>query len=349
MFGTYRTVLALFVVVQHLGGYSDIGNYAVFGFYVISGFLMTLIMHESYGYTSKGISAYALNRVLRIYPIYWISILLSLTLIGVFGSDVSSAYHHAILFPSNISDMLKNLFLFFPTLDSIRLTPPSWALTVELFFYILIGLGLSKNRNIVYSWFFFSLGYHVVNQIFCLGWDSYFTLIAASLPFSTGALIYHIKDRIQIVKRMPKSLARSFPVLLVAAIGFNWIVAYLRSDLSSVHYYINYSLCSIVVLSLAQTRDLPFINGRLDKLLGDLSYPIYLIHYQVGLLVMLLLNEIGFSVARPSTFLLVVSTPCIIVVAWIMTITLERPIEVMRSVVKAGVGRSRSAVERSAQ
>ncbi len=44
MFGTYRTYLALLVVVQHIGGIPVIGGYAVFGFYILSGYLMTLIM-----------------------------------------------------------------------------------------------------------------------------------------------------------------------------------------------------------------------------------------------------------------------------------------------------------------
>ena len=81
MFGTYRTFLALMVVAQHLGGLQAIGAYAVFGFYALSGYLMTLIMQKNYGYSPSGISKYALNRFLRIYPIYWVSIVTSVALI----------------------------------------------------------------------------------------------------------------------------------------------------------------------------------------------------------------------------------------------------------------------------
>ena len=60
------------VVVLHYGGVRYIGEYAVFGFFALSGYLMTLIMQQNYGYTVRGIGGYALNRFLRIYPIYWV-------------------------------------------------------------------------------------------------------------------------------------------------------------------------------------------------------------------------------------------------------------------------------------
>jgi len=84
MFGTYRTLLALMVVALHLGGLS-MGGYAVFGFYVLSGYLMTLIMQNNYGYSALGFYKYALNRFLRIYPIYWVSIVFSAILVWYFG------------------------------------------------------------------------------------------------------------------------------------------------------------------------------------------------------------------------------------------------------------------------
>ena len=51
MFGTYRTALAMMVVMLHYAKLAYIGNYAVFGFFALSGYLMTFIMHKNYGYT----------------------------------------------------------------------------------------------------------------------------------------------------------------------------------------------------------------------------------------------------------------------------------------------------------
>ena len=144
MFGLYRTLLALLVVAQHIGGIPNVGCYAVFGFYCLSGYLMTLIMHENYGFSLSGTYKYAVNRVLRIYPIYWLSVLLTLSLIWLYSPSELSDYHAAMYLPEDFVGILKNIFIFFPFRESPILTPPSWALTVELFFYVLIGLGLSQ-------------------------------------------------------------------------------------------------------------------------------------------------------------------------------------------------------------
>ena len=82
MFGVLRTTLALMVMAFHLfAGIAPLGKYAVFGFYVISGYLMTLVMNDTYGHTWSGRYAFALNRLLRLYPQYWAAATFSIVLI----------------------------------------------------------------------------------------------------------------------------------------------------------------------------------------------------------------------------------------------------------------------------
>jgi peptidoglycan/LPS O-acetylase OafA/YrhL len=61
MFGTYRTYLALIVVVHHLLSVPVIGHYAVHGFFILNGYLMTYIMCRPYGFTANGIKTFAIN------------------------------------------------------------------------------------------------------------------------------------------------------------------------------------------------------------------------------------------------------------------------------------------------
>ena len=72
-----------------------------------------------------------------------------------------------------------------------------------------------------------------------------------------------------------------------------------------------------------------------DEIIGDLSYPIYLIHYQVGLAVMAIADSLGFNMPRPSPMLALASLPAILLVAWLITIALEHPIELLRQSIKA--------------
>lgn len=80
-------------------------------------------------------------------------------LIYSLGEDFVRDFHSSIYYPDDLASILRNLFLFFPSLEGPRLTPPSWALTVEIFFYIAIGLGLSATMFSTVLWFFLSIGY----------------------------------------------------------------------------------------------------------------------------------------------------------------------------------------------
>lgn len=263
MFGMYRTILALMVVALHLGGVSFIGGYAVFGFYALSGYLMTFIMQTNYGYSLSGIYKYAANRFLRIYPMYIISIIFSAFLVLLLGEQFTANYHQSIYLPKDISEVVKNLSIFFPLRESPRLTPPAWALTVEIFFYILIGLGLSRNKRIVLIWFVASAIYHFAVLIFQLDYrHRYFTVFAASLPFSTGALIYHY--RLEFIKHVRRIIGNGkekfFPYVIVFLILFNWFLGNLTGESKGIFFYINYFLCSLMVVILSERDTLPFIS-----------------------------------------------------------------------------------------
>lgn len=325
------------VVAQHLAGIHVLGAYAVFGFYILSGYLMTSILQNNYGYSSVGVSRYALNRFLRIYPMYWVSILLSLFLIIVFGEKFASDYHEAMFIPRDLYEYFKNIFLFFPVVESPRLTPPAWALTVELCFYILIGLGVSRNKTLVVVWLLLSLVYHLAANIFRWGWENiYFSIPAASLPFATGAFIFHFKDSLRQKCRLAEGVRKVSLVLVVFTfILVNWWLGSLNGYERSLCFYINYVLCSVMVFLLSCQNTLPCVPKSIDKWVGDLSYPIYVIHYQVGMLVVAGFGYFGLSYKRPDIYVLLLSLPFIIFTAWLLVVCVERPIENIRSRIRS--------------
>lgn len=265
-----RTTLALMVMVFHLWlPFYPIGIYPVFGFFVISGYLMTLIMHEGYGYTSQGRSTFIVNRFLRLYPQYWASALLSVVLIYVLGDD----FHPAMHLPQSVGQAASNLSLMFvawrPNMVTPRLSPATWALTVELFFYALICLGASRTLCRVYVWIVLSLSYVVVSYALGWGWqDRYFPIAAGSLPFAIGALIYHLPRR-----EIP---ARPlFLLMLVNTIFWCFVPG-------ETGFYLNLAICSLLVYSIASGGLISGLSRQTDRAIGDYSYPIYILHWQAG-------------------------------------------------------------------
>ena len=161
MLGLFRYLLALLVTLSHLwsgfAGWS--GVMAVFCFYLISGYLMTSVLHESYGFTARGGQRYALNRFLRIFPTYWAVLLLSFLIVS-WIPKAAFMTNFKLSMPLAASDWLPNLFIV-GLLDGPYkvLVPPAWSLDVELVFYLLMALGLSRSKLTVTVWFAGSVAY----------------------------------------------------------------------------------------------------------------------------------------------------------------------------------------------
>src|SRR5260221_14780352 len=67
-----RYILALVVTLTHLQplGVGRPGQISVFAFYTLSGYLMTRVLNERYGFSTRGTAVFLLNRVLRLWPAY---------------------------------------------------------------------------------------------------------------------------------------------------------------------------------------------------------------------------------------------------------------------------------------
>ena len=283
--GIYRFLLALNVVIFHLLGVPAIGPYAVFSFFVLSGFLMTLVMKDSYGYSISGFSKYALNRFLRLFPIYWLLLFITLLSIIIIGDDNSRSFHQAMFLPKTISEWFGNLSLIFWSEKPIevipRIAPATWALTIELFFYLIIGLGISSTKASTILWFGLSLCYTIYFNLTVHIGLGYGTVWLASLPFSLGALAYHFRE--EIIKTI-RSLRVN--VLLFIVYVSNLLLASFSSVLfgEDISWKVGF-LAS--VLNLAVSAFLTVYLFHIDKtlnrswntFLGNLSYPVYVFHW----------------------------------------------------------------------
>jgi peptidoglycan/LPS O-acetylase OafA/YrhL len=345
MFGVLRTTLALMVMSFHLfAGMAPLGKYAVFGFYMISGYLMTLIMNESYGHTWSGRYSFTINRLLRLYPQYWAAAILSIALIFGFGPDVTSQFHESMYFPSSLRSILCNLLMMFPSWNPSdiepRLVPPTWALTVEMTFYLLICFGLSQTFRRVKIWFCLSVCYFVGTYIAGLSWENrYFPAAAGSLPFSIGAAVYFLSQRTEMNDLYFKWTFSSLALFLVfIANCMVWVIVsiFVTGNLLDVGFYLNIGLCFLLVWGIAMGRDICAIDRRLDKLIGDLSYPIYLLHWQTAFLVSyVMFGQPLYGFSAKGLIGLICSMIAVILIAIVFVRLIDNPIQRTRLKIKA--------------
>lgn len=295
MFGILRTLLALNIVLLHIFGVPALGNYSVHFFFVLSGFLMTYVMSENYNYDLNGFNNFWINRILRLYPIYWILLIICFLLIVFFPQAERGTM---INLPLTIKDWLYNLFLIYPDRIPTRIRPKvlpsSWALTNELFFYFFISLGISKTRTRTFIWLLISAFYFVITY-FYFNMDNYRygAIAAASLPFAIGAFLYWIKDmRIFKVK---------LPIIFVFY-GLFIINAYLFSSVNSYtkefSIYINFILSAFIIMFLFHTKFIDSRFKKVDTYIGRYSYVLYLSHEVI--LILYLLISSGFGLLENS-------------------------------------------------
>jgi peptidoglycan/LPS O-acetylase OafA/YrhL len=158
-------------------------------------------------------------------------------------------------------------------------------------------------------------------------------MLAASLPFATGAMIYHWRD--ELLQWLGDAGKHQYtPVLLYGAIILNWRVGVELGTQTTWNFYLNYVLCSAMIVLLCMRRSMFSLDRKLDSAIGDLSYPIYLIHYPLVLLVSFFVQAAGFTRPEPGWVMLALNALPLLVLAWLMTFLVERPVERLRSAVK---------------
>lgn len=355
MFGLLRVTFALMVVLNHLFvGASPFGTYAVFGFYIISGYLMTLIMHESYGYTAVGRYSFAVNRFLRLFPQYWAAVLLSITLILVFGQEFVSRYHTSIYVPNTLDTILQNFSMLFtawyPNHINPRLVPPAWSLTVEMFFYLLICLGISKTAVRVKYWLFASLIYLVASYFLGFGRVArYYPVVAASLPFAIGAAVYFSINNnayFQQFKWFRISTTGLFILMLANCFAWTIFSKYSSNRWSEIGFYLNLLICSLLIYNLATGKLIVAIDRKVDKKIGDFSYPIYLLHWQSGLIASyLIFGKPIHEFSGDGLVVLLCALFIIILFSYGLIHAIDHPVQRIRSGIKSEIARNKTGLE----
>ena len=343
--GIMRFVLAMAVVAFHLLAIPKIGPIAVQAFFVLSGFLMTLVMHTSYGYQPSGIGRFWLNRALRLYPIYIVSLLLTLPMAVLFGPGRDHAMDSALGVPTNALEWLQNATLIFMNLDTPRLSPPAWALTTELFYYLLISLGLSSTRLRSWLWFAASFGY----MLWCLAggrdfYSIYFSIWGGALPFSAGALLWHYRSELSQAFEGRFSARRWNAALIVfgslgilATTAGRGLVSLVGLPPSTEAAMLPLTVLPAAALVLGCSRvHLKGAVRRADRVLGDLSYPVYVSHFFFGMVAETLtgLYAPRHDLLTLETF--VIAVGLMIGGCYLMTRLIDAPIQRMREKVRGG-------------
>lgn len=251
MIGIYRTLLALGVVFYHFPVFlfplpEVYGRVLVSAFFIISGYLITLTLNRNY---SSPIPFYW-NRFIRIYPLH-LTIVIAGTILIVLGMYKS---------PISINQFVEALYFNVRHYENVN--DPTWTLGIEIIFYLAAPFLVYSARRMILA---------TLLSVLVLAWNGKLMLMFGAYNIDPHSEQWSIMLSLAFPLFMLGGLLYKLPfrlpnLQLVATLGL----------LSSVFLLDSFVLVflSTVVLLLSRGKEFD-----VSKQIGDLCYPIYMIHY----------------------------------------------------------------------
>ena len=293
---------------------------------------MSLILNEHYGFSISGFKGFWLNRFLRLYPAYFAACLMSIVVIMFIPSEYVTVKNSKLILPDSLFEFITNITIFGlqEKENQSSLVPPAWALSIEIFYYFLISIWAGKSKK--NARLFLVLGVFYLFVVYLLKdfnwWYRYFVIGAGALPFAVGVNVYF---QLASIKKAIEYFAwiRVFIFSLLLYI-FCFIGAYFFRYQETLFFYLNIISTVFLLSSLWHFPDNTL--KRVDSFFGDLSYPTYLVHWQVGITIAYVAG-----INWKSWELLLVSLIIVTGLSIIESKTISGPIERYRKMIKMNV------------
>lgn len=361
--GVLRVILALLVVIDHSSGKLSMfhlpgGVFAVKVFFIISGFYMAMILNKKY----IGPGSYSLfisNRFLRIFPIYWVVIgltvglsfisfftfndwmrltpyvaynefmdfrtlaFLGVTNIFLFGQDI--VMFLGLNLETGSLFFTNNFVLTNPQLDNFLFIPQAWTIGLELLFYLLAPFVVRKRIRVIMlliacsiiirGFIYFNLGLQHDP------WTYRFFPTEFAL-FLLGALSFRLYNYID---NNPGKIIYNKLIMVIyffILIFYNYLPNFESGiDVKSILFYILTGLSIPSIFLITKT-------SSIDNRIGDLSYPIYIIHMLVIYISWVLIYEFNLHIQKGIKGLIIVTIT--LIASYILVKYVSDPIEKLR-------------------
>ncbi|MEV4556925.1 acyltransferase [Kitasatospora sp. NPDC049285] len=297
-----RTTAQVFPTASRFGTYTWTG---VELFFLISGFVICM---SSWG---RGLGAFFVSRVVRLYPAYWFAVLATTAVLTLWP-----VLHH----PAHVRDVLLNLTMLHEPLGVGSVDAVYWTLWVEMRFYLLFALvvwkGLTYRRVVA----------------FCLLW-SVASVFAGRLPFADYVVMPEFSSYFVAGIAMYLMYRHGPTPLLWGIVLLSWLfsvnqVARYSLGLSDQLGHPMREMPAIALMTLGYLAmialalgKLSWLRGRWLTIAGALTYPLYLMHEEIGWTAIRLLH--GRIAPWPLVGLL---TAGMLLAAWLVHRLVERPL-----------------------
>jgi peptidoglycan/LPS O-acetylase OafA/YrhL len=310
-----RGLCAILVILQHViprnwEGYGlirsdptlylDLGRVGVAGFFLISGYLIPFNIPKG----KNPIRTFWIARFFRLWPVYWLSIALTL----LTGS-------------SKIVPTFKSVFANCLMVQGLLGVPDMegtfWTLQIELVFYFLITAMIALRLLNNAEWFkvmFYSMV--AVSMIMSAARGYLHIRFPVALPMALTLMFLgaSLRSRRMVSRSLPSSMMIVYAVSLIPICGMGYSVKLTVLD-DPYRWMVAYTAGLCLFLLFEKTRHAP----RFTVWLGTISYSIYLLHP-----IVMKIRDVLFTSRAPLLgvmFVLVLT----VVVSWVVYRSVESP------------------------
>lgn len=240
------------------------GELGVAIFFCVSGVLIPLSVKRVYG---LGVVGFAITRIFRLYPLYWICLLLSF-----------------LITPVALSRLLLNGTMLQRFAGSQDMVSVFWTLQVEIVFYVLVAMIILLSARSRYHAFFLAGIISLCCVVACAVVRHFIGLKAPLALFVGLTVMFTIATYFEntvLREKNPKLFQLYFTSVLVL-LPAAWFVAYDRNwgsnevpFLSALTMVTSYGLAVTIFFASSHYRKrIPSILVHI----GEISYPLYLFH-----------------------------------------------------------------------
>jgi peptidoglycan/LPS O-acetylase OafA/YrhL len=262
--------------------FAPVSKYGYLGvnlFFIVSGFV---ILNTALRKSPKN---FLLSRFVRLYPGFWVCC--SLTFVAML---TAGGTHNTSLTSYLINMTLLNEFVGVKSIDNVY-----WSLSYEIVFYtfIFMLLVVGKIRNIkifLGLWLLFSLLFYAVHT------DTFRYIRFVLLPnysayFIAGAVFFMINSEGLDLYKACLLVGSYFLALIYANKHINYLTEYYHThfSISAVAVCIGFFYIIFYLISTNKTK---MITSPKFAALGLLTYPVYLLHQNIGLILFNTLDDL---------------------------------------------------------
>lgn len=267
-----------------IDGATRYGYLGVELFFLISGYVVLL---SAYGKTVK---QFFLSRVTRLYPAFWAACTATFVFVRLLGPRLlPTDAHYSPYLTVYFKQYLVNMTMLFDYFGFLNLDTAYWSLTYEISFYFLITLLISYNLltnipPVIAGWLLLTLGCYLV-----LGSDSHAPVTYLFIPryspyFAAGMLFYLLQHRMAAAGRLYALLLGTWALALYTAHHEMNILNQIFHNSAAYSYPVVAGITTgfFLVFWLMVQRIFVLPPSPWLVLLGSLTYPLYLIHSNIG-------------------------------------------------------------------